>query len=152
MCQHTRRPYTEKRENFAAYGALFSVSPQSWRTAKAVFFLFLNIFRRIPSGLRRWNSVLPVVEESAPRRLFLPHAPFVQQKTKGVFRLPEHSENASRLSDQGEKTIRFTLEKKQIENIIFSLCRNKPAPLCLPFLTAGFYWTVCGSQAVTAVR
>ena len=73
------------------------------------------------------------------RRPFLPHAPFVQQKTKGVFRLPEHSENASRLSDQGEKTIRFTLEKKQIKNIIFSLCRNKPAPLCLPFLTAGFY-------------
>lgn len=61
------------------------------------------------------------------------------KKTKGVFRLPEHSENASRLSDQGEKTIRFTLEKKQIENIIFSLCRNKPAPLYLPFLTAGFY-------------
>lgn len=71
--------------------------------------------------------------------VFAAQAVHITKKTKGVFRLPEHSENASRLSDQGEKTIRFTLEKKQIENIIFSLCRNKPAPLCLPFLTAGFY-------------
>ena len=82
-------------------------------------FLFLNIFgvfHRACDGeivfSRRWRSPPHAGRFCRTRRLH-------NKKTKGVFRLPEHSENASRLSDQGEKTIRFTLEKKQIKNIIF---------------------------------